>query len=68
MAFSGEGSGSALDVTARSVSNGNVQRGGFCGVVDGEIDAFADVFSRGSVTGSMCFVVPQDEVVGGVFS
>jgi len=66
IAFSGQGSGSAFDITAKWVGNGNVERAGFCGVFAGEIDVFADVFAGGSVTGTMCFVVPQQEVVGGV--
>jgi hypothetical protein len=66
LAYSGTGSASAFEVTAKFVGGGNVQRVGFCGVVDGELDQFTDVFAGGSVTGTMCFVVPQQEVGEGV--
>jgi hypothetical protein len=66
LAYSGTGSASAFEVTAKWVGGGNVQRVGFCGVVNGELDQFTDVFAGGSVTGTMCFVVPQQEVGEGV--
>lgn len=66
LAYSGTGSASGFDVTAKWVGGGNVQRAGFCGVVTGELDQFTDVFAGGSVTGTMCFVVPQQEVGNGV--
>ncbi len=66
LAYSGTGSASGFDVNAKWVGGGNVQRAGFCGVVNGELDQFTDVFAGGSVTGTMCFVVPQQEVGAGV--
>lgn len=66
IAFSGSGTGSAFDITAKFVGDGNVQRAGYCGVVPNELDAFADVLSGGSLTGTMCFLVPAAELTNGV--
>lgn len=65
LAYAGEGTGSALDVTAKWVDNANLQRTGYCGVIDNEIDVFADVFAGGSVSGNLCFLVPSIEVATG---
>ncbi len=61
LAYSGEGTGSAFDVTTKWVDAGNVQRTGYCGVIPNEIDVFADVFAGGAVSGSLCFLVPTAE-------
>lgn len=62
LSFNGSGTGSAFDVTMNFVDDGNIQRTGYCGVVSGELDQFSDVFAGGSVTGTLCFLVPADLV------
>lgn len=66
IAYSGAGTGSAFDLTTKFVGDGNVQRNGYCGVVPNELDTFADVLSGGSLTGTMCFLVPAPELTNGV--
>jgi hypothetical protein len=34
-------------------------------VVPGELDTFADVFAGGSITGTLCFLVPTEYVTTG---
>jgi hypothetical protein len=60
LAYNGSGTGSAFDVTMNWVDDDNVERTGYCGVVPGELDQFSDVFAGGSVTGTLCFLVPAD--------
>jgi hypothetical protein len=59
--FTRTGSGSDVALTARlkAVAGTNVQLPDYCGVVTGEADMFSDVFEGGSVTGTVCFVVPE---------
>ncbi|MEZ5219885.1 MAG: hypothetical protein R2743_00185 [Ilumatobacteraceae bacterium] len=64
--YSGAGVGSALDMTTKWVDAGNVQRDNFCGVIPDEFDDFADVASGGTLTGTMCFVVPTELTGTGV--
>ncbi len=61
-AFNGSGSSNLLSVTVQAVSDSNVELSTSCGVLDGEIDEFADVFAGGLVAGTVCFVVPEGEV------
>jgi hypothetical protein len=65
LGYSGEGAGSAFDVTTKWVDNGNLQRTGYCGVIPNEIDVFTDVFAGGAVSGNLCFLVPSIEVATG---
>lgn len=66
IAYNGTGTGSAFDVTAKFVGDGNVQRSGYCGVVPDELDVFADVAAGSSITGTICIVVPAAELTNGV--
>ena len=59
-AYGGEGTGNAFAVTARAVGNANLGLSTECGVTPGEFDISADIFAGGSVTGTLCFVVPAD--------
>lgn len=61
-AFNGSGSSNLLSATVQAVSDTNVELSTSCGVVDGEIDEFTDVFSGGVVAGTVCFVVPEGDV------
>jgi hypothetical protein len=61
-AFNGTGSGSAYTVTTHAVADGNVALAEECGLIPTPVDGFVDVFAGGSVTGSVCFVVPADAV------
>jgi hypothetical protein len=57
-AYTGNGSASPFVVTAKAVGAANVQLSSDCGVVPGQIDLTSDLFSGGSVTGTICFVAP----------
>ncbi|MBI4935487.1 MAG: hypothetical protein HY828_16525 [Actinobacteria bacterium] len=57
--YSGEGSDVALTATTKAVALTNVELSGECGIIPGEVDLFSDVFAGGSVTGTICFVVPE---------
>jgi hypothetical protein len=57
--YSGDGVSSAFDVTTRAVASDNLELTGYCGSVPGALDEFVDVFSGGSIAGTICFVVPQ---------
>lgn len=64
--YNGAGVGSAFDMTTKWVDAGNVQRDNFCGVIPDEFDDFADVASGGTLTGTMCFLVPTELTGTGV--
>lgn len=57
-AYDGAGAGSVFSVTTKAVGSGNVELSWQCGVIPGEIDVSADVFAGGTVSGTVCFVVP----------
>ena len=57
--FNGEGSDSAFTVTTAAVTDSNVQLSFECGSIPNSLDEFSDVFAGGSVTGQLCFVVPE---------
>ena len=57
-AFNGTGTGSGFTVTTAAVGDSNVSLSDDCGVIPAAIDVFTDVFAGGSVSGSLCFVVP----------
>jgi hypothetical protein len=57
--YSGEGSDVALTATTKAVALTNVELSSECGVIPGGVDLFSDVFAGGSVTGTVCFVVPE---------
>ncbi len=57
--YSGSEGASAFDVTMKGVGDANVEVGWECGVVPGEMDRFADVFSGGQLSGTLCFVVRE---------
>ena len=56
--YAGEGSASAFAVTTKAVGDSNLSLSTDCGVTPGEIDLTADIFSGGSVSGTVCFVAP----------
>jgi hypothetical protein len=58
--FNGTGSDSAFTVTTHAVADGNVALAEECGVIPTAVDDFVDVFAGGSVTGTVCYVVPAD--------
>ncbi len=57
--YDGAGSSSAFNVGTNAVGAGNVSLSTDCGFFSTQIDLTADVFSRGSVSGTVCFVVPS---------
>ena len=57
--YSGSGSSPAYQITTKAVGDRNIELKSNCGVVPGEIDVYSDVFSGGSVAGTICFVVPS---------
>jgi hypothetical protein len=58
-AYSGEGSASGFSVSANAVGDSNLSLSNQCGVTPDAIDLMADLFSGGSVSGGLCFVVPS---------
>lgn len=58
-AYSGTGSDSGFAVTTAAVADRNVELAKDCGVIPTPLDEFIDVFAGGSITGSLCFVVPE---------
>jgi hypothetical protein len=56
--YGGDGSASAFAVTTKAVGDSNLSLSTDCGVTPDEIDLTADIFSGGSVTGTVCFVAP----------
>lgn len=58
-AYSGDGSDVAYTATTKAVAGTNVELPAACGSVPGEVDLFSDVFAGGSVSGTLCFVVPE---------
>lgn len=62
MAFNGDGSAAPFEVTTNVVDDGNIQRASFCGVFPNELDEFTDLFSGGSASGTLCYVVPADQI------
>ena len=58
-AYSGSDPAAAYQVTTKAVGDGNVELRTDCGVIPGEVDTFTDVFAGGSVSGTLCFVVPS---------
>jgi hypothetical protein len=57
-AYGGAGAGSPFEVITKAVDNSNLSLSNQCGVTPGEIDISNDVFSGGSVSGTLCFVAP----------
>jgi hypothetical protein len=62
LAYNGSGSAAPFEVTTNVVDNGNIQRGSFCGVFANELDSFTDLFAGGSASGTLCYVVPADQI------
>jgi hypothetical protein len=58
--YDGAGSASPFTVTTKAVGDDNRELGTECGVTPGEVDLSADVFSGGTVSGTICFVVPTN--------
>jgi len=62
--YNGEGSDIALTASTSAVSISNVSLAEECGVIPGEVDVFSDVFTGGTVAGTLCFVVPDGGIEG----
>lgn len=58
--FNGSGSDAPYTVTTAAVDDGNVQLSTECGLIPNPVDSYSDVFSGGTVSGLLCFVVPTD--------
>ena len=58
-AYNGEGSDMAMTASTKAVALTNVELSSECGVFANEVDLFSDVFAGGSVTGTVCFLVPE---------
>ena len=56
--YDGAGSASAFSVATKAVGTDNRELSTECGVTPNEVDLSADVFSGGTVSGTLCFVVP----------
>ncbi len=67
-AYNGVASASPSSVSIGAVGADNVQHGGYCGVVPGEIDLYTDLFAGGSASGTMCLVVPDDGAAFALFA
>ena len=53
---------SAFFVDIGAVGDGNVEYDAFgCGVIPNELDTFTELFPGGSISGDVCFVVPESE-------
>ena len=59
-AYGGASPASPFAVTANAVGSGNLSLPTDCGVVPGAVDLSAELFAGGSVSGTLCFVVPTD--------
>ena len=57
--YNGEGSDIALTTTTKAVALTNLELSSECGSIPGQVDLFSDVFAGGSVSGTICFVVPE---------
>ena len=66
--FNGTGSDSAFTVTSSAVADNNVALSNECGVIPTPLDEFVDVFAGGSVSGTLCFVVPADSAPFAMYS
>jgi hypothetical protein len=60
--YNGESSDMALTAATKAVGATNVELSDDCGVYSNEVDLFSDVFAGGSVTGTVCFVVPEGDL------
>ena len=60
--YDGPGQGSGFDVTIKAVGASNLELGRDCGVIPNELDLFVDVFTGGTVTGTVCVVTPATDV------
>ena len=58
-AYAGEGSDAAFTVTTAAVADSNLRLDSYCGTIANPLDEFSDVFTGGSISGQLCFVVPE---------
>ena len=58
-AYDGAGAASGFAISTSAVGTSNVSLSTNCGLTPGQIDLSADIFSGGSVSGTVCFVVPD---------
>ncbi|HEX2784382.1 MAG TPA: hypothetical protein VHN36_12425 [Ilumatobacteraceae bacterium] len=66
--YGGAGSASAFNVGTNAVGASNVALSTDCGFFSTQIDLTADVFSGGSVSGTICFVVPSSSPLMVIFA
>ncbi len=62
LTYDGEGSANAFDVAINAVGDSNIALHEECGEIPDELDSYSDLFSGAVVTGSLCFVVPIEDV------
>lgn len=60
--YEGTDRGSMFFVQISALPDGNVAGYPFCGSFEGELDEFADVFTGGRLTGTVCAAVPEQEL------
>ncbi|MGD9999946.1 MAG: hypothetical protein AB7U39_23760, partial [Ilumatobacteraceae bacterium] len=61
-AYNGTEVAQPFSVIVNAVGDSNLQLSGNCGVVPGQLDTFSDVLPGGSVSGTLCFVVPEADL------
>lgn len=60
--YRGVGAASPSWVFVKAVGDSNVELVGSCGVTPDSVDLFTDVVAGGSTSGTLCFVVPDDDI------
>jgi hypothetical protein len=60
--YSGEETGAIYDLSINAVADSNVDLDSWCGVHDGDFEFDVDVFPGGIINGTVCFVVPTNEI------
>ena len=62
-----EASATPFAVTVSSVGSANRAFQGYCGVAPNEIDTFTELLPGGSVSGTMCLVIPAEDLANGTW-
>ncbi len=60
--YEGSGVASAFDVSTKMVGTDNVELPQGCGVIPNDADVFSDVFTGGTISGTLCYIVPADDI------
>ncbi len=61
LTYTGDETGSIFDLDITAVARSNVTFDTLCGVIDNDFDFTQEVFPGGTLSGTVCFVVPSDE-------